>query len=613
MVAGSRVYGPFSDFWQAIRKSVEEDKTPDESTLILPEGVHLLDSVGPSVSVGSTLFVRKCYPRLAKTLKAVEDAMLVGTPGLGKTLFRNYYIRYLTKNHTGDLVIIVHSTAEAGRHVFLTRIEGKYEVYEAHSDFENAFLDIVPKTCPTWYLVDVRGDTRNVQPFESSSTYPFFRVIFTSPNDDVINTYKTLPTTLFTMPLWTYHELRAANALLPMQANSQSSSSSSPLIQQSAPTSTNLVQSQISFISLEVSPGASEAASLTPAPGPVRVSDAVLDERFERYGGVIRAVLGSEAVQQKHKTRVDGAIALFQTEQAAVVGTDAKSKSTRHCLIYTHPILTHADKDLKSEARELKMKTFDHLALFDKTIADPDVVIPPSLTFQGTTPQFWGTRSILQAVAALVMDRLLHRTSNFFNDLRQENNASVQGALYEEICHQLITSVGLDFGAGNRFAIKSWMGEFLQPFYNAFTQSGSPLRFQLPYMLRSKHVQWFRTNRMNAAADLIGAQDLRYLRPSSSNYPAVDAIVKVEVKVDGKKKVHLVGFQFTVAGKHEVKDGNHQLNHLMQDLGIDTLHLIWVPRPSDFERWEPHSVTSLATSEFTPTVYQYVLDLSDRG
>lgn len=76
---------------------------------------------------------------------------------------------------------------------------------------------------------------------------------------------------------------------------------------------------------------------------------------------------------------------------------------------------------------------------------------------------------------------------------------------------------------------------------------------------------WFHGDRERGVADLKGAQDLRYLRPLATNFPPVDALIKVYMKEeDGKERTHFVGFQFTVAREHPLQDGKHQLANLMR-------------------------------------------------
>lgn len=294
-------------FWDAIVKSAADEK--DEASLSLPPGVPLFDSHEPSAHAGSKLFVRKCYPRLARALFDTGDAILKGTPGTGKTLFRNYYMRYIVKHCQGNLVIILHSSAPTSSYYFFTCIDGQYDVYEV-DNFKDAYATPVPSGCPAWYLVDVvAGDASTIQHRESPVKYPFCRVIFTSPNEDVVKRYKSLagPPKQFIMPLWVFKELKEANDLLPEPSSSSSSSSSSQ-----ASTSSSIPKRYQAY-------------------PPVKLSLEVLKARFELYGGIVRAVLGNaKRVQGEHAKRVEDALALFNTQHSAIVGKTTDSKLARH-------------------------------------------------------------------------------------------------------------------------------------------------------------------------------------------------------------------------------------------------------------------------------------------
>ena len=67
------------------------------SCLELPNNVYFLDESGfPNILCGSKLFIRECFEPLYQEIKSSHDKqrppIISGTPGIGKTSFRNYVI-----------------------------------------------------------------------------------------------------------------------------------------------------------------------------------------------------------------------------------------------------------------------------------------------------------------------------------------------------------------------------------------------------------------------------------------------------------------------------------------------------------------------------------------
>ena len=154
------------------------------------------------------LFVRDCYRDLSQIIMETTqcNTVITGTPGVGKTSFRNYLILRLIKHYMtekDDFSIVVDLSPKAIGGVAIQVFEAK--VSENGVIDWNAWKcssDPYPMKRNSWYLLDVSG---------GKSTDGYFgddhrTVMFTSPTASAWHELRKQNTILRYLPTWSYEE-----------------------------------------------------------------------------------------------------------------------------------------------------------------------------------------------------------------------------------------------------------------------------------------------------------------------------------------------------------------------------------------------------------------------
>ena len=193
---------------------IGEDKTINlrDAKLVNKDGVNK----GPS-----KLFVRKCYNELTDVIfgelfigkgEDGKNIVLTGTPGVGKTEFRNYVVYNLlqkmkndkTKNYT----IVLHGTPGDKAQTFIKiSLNSDRTSPNAEIILSNAANKSHLKTCDNLiYLVDVsKGDSNDM-----IALGPGHTVLITSPNKSSYKDLAKEKCVIIYMPLWSLNEMKMA-------------------------------------------------------------------------------------------------------------------------------------------------------------------------------------------------------------------------------------------------------------------------------------------------------------------------------------------------------------------------------------------------------------------
>lgn len=157
-----------------------------EDTLELVNGTSFLGNS----KLGSKLFIRRCYNEMADLIFSdeVQDIVVTGTPGIGKSMF-GYYLLYLLRCEGKSVVF------ELKGDWYRFGDEGAQK--GTYYDFDRAGFFQDPTA---WYLSDPKGPPK--ENFEGTT------VVFVSPDFERMKEFLKLPTSerIF-MPVWSLEEL----------------------------------------------------------------------------------------------------------------------------------------------------------------------------------------------------------------------------------------------------------------------------------------------------------------------------------------------------------------------------------------------------------------------
>lgn len=270
--------------WLVFIRSLDELKAKD-GFLSLPNNVNFVNHMNSPVWKGR-VFVRKCYEELADLIFECKKQMvaITGTPGIGKTLFRNYLAwRILHQHPDNDVAIVFHCSPGDSPMIMVSRESKEYKARESQSRDAKALFSSLPVRCPIYYLLDVSlGDsTKHVFP-DSHRGREFRSCMFTSPAASAYSESKKQgDLSVLYMPVWSLVELKAGAPTVP------------PL-----------------------SPGE-------------------IERRFEKYGGVARPVYSDNGDLQKYDDDLQQAVKALTPADAGDLGfKSVDCKDIRHRLTY---------------------------------------------------------------------------------------------------------------------------------------------------------------------------------------------------------------------------------------------------------------------------------------
>ena len=282
-----------------------------DSFLLLQDYFFIGSENIPSKNIGSSIFIRNDYKCLALLLFNMKDknifkSLLCGTPGVGKTIFRNYFAKFILLNVVGNVAIIFDKSP--GKKSFLfTRIDGKITCYSAASvDPLLEELFNIETAMPVYCLADVSSGNSDKCvfefTFENNSVYHFF--MFSGPND---NAFAKLRAKRLYLPFWNLEELLEAGKMLPL---------------------TYFIEGRINAVYKMVD-GPEKTAEINNIN--IEIST-IIRSRFKDYGGNARVILGNQTTYEDHiKERVLKAVNSFDYKTAECIGAISESK---HCLLY---------------------------------------------------------------------------------------------------------------------------------------------------------------------------------------------------------------------------------------------------------------------------------------
>lgn len=241
----------------------------------------------------SKLFVRACYKPLADLIMEArskqKNVVMSGTPGIGKTEFRNYFVYYLAQQMKagGPLyTIVLHGTPgrrAADCSVLTAKRDGDALSLSAVRVPSTTLNSTINRDDPNLvYLLDVsEGDSKEKLELPAGRT-----VMFTSPNKKAYQEFAKAHLFIgkpLTMPLWKLPEMESAARMLEMD-----------------PTTDHF------------------------------------KEMWRRYGGVPRAVLESEGPDDHgYDNKIQQALTEMKWHDCmASIGATDDTNGTKHRLVY---------------------------------------------------------------------------------------------------------------------------------------------------------------------------------------------------------------------------------------------------------------------------------------
>ena len=225
---------------------------------------------------------------------AIPNAVVTGTPGIGKTTFRNFMIPFLISKLTNvavktDFMICVDiSPSDANVEVLHMTYRGglwKWNAYSCQRTSYSIFLDT--HKCFVWYLVDVsQGNACNI--FRNANR----SVMFTCPNEKAYHDICKEKCILYYMPTWSWDESLCYNLL--MQGDEE-----------------------------------------------------VLLQRFTKYGGISRALFASAGIYGQYEQNVAVALNKFDEKtHFKYVRQENCSTDIRHMLMYFNVTENYRNSEL---------------------------------------------------------------------------------------------------------------------------------------------------------------------------------------------------------------------------------------------------------------------------
>jgi len=224
---------------------------------------------------GSRLIVRDFYDKLGNDIlesigtKNIKRVYMTGTPGTGKSTFRNYLAWKILKRFFADrnaVRIAMHKGGQPFFYLLCLEADGSFRVEFWNVDQLHQHGMIGFELGHNFFgLSDVsKGNDMHSEVFTGGS------IIFSSPNEEAWQQGAKQDCKFFYMPLWEKEELCRFDT-----------------------------------------------------------TEKVFNDRFEKYGGVARVVWGSEDTIETHCTRLKNTMVEFKNLQADVESTNVWSKSHR--------------------------------------------------------------------------------------------------------------------------------------------------------------------------------------------------------------------------------------------------------------------------------------------
>jgi hypothetical protein len=200
--------------------------TVDEDSVLDLSDAQLVDKTGCNAS-DFKLFVRSCYKTLSDELMKARDlkknVVISGTPGIGKTAFRNYFVYYLVQKMKADTdtsyTIVLHGTpGDRASHYYVLSAPIVVGVRTLNAVRVEGSMPMAERNDPNLvYLVDVSGgDSALKFDLKAGRT-----VMFTSPSRKAYSEFLKTGGFLgkpLTMPLWKLDEMKAAASMLEIDA-----------------------------------------------------------------------------------------------------------------------------------------------------------------------------------------------------------------------------------------------------------------------------------------------------------------------------------------------------------------------------------------------------------
>jgi hypothetical protein len=196
----------FYAYWNQMMSASRNDDTKD---IIHLEGISFVDRDNGVDRGFRTLFVRKSYRDLAQMIldNTLRNAVLTGTPGVGKTTFRNYLVLrlikyYREKEEDFSIVLDISPRVEGGVcQVFDVKFIDGEMTWTAQTCSNNPFERAPLLGGNTWLLLDVsQGDSKHRYRNAAHT------IMFTSPNESAWKEFLKEDAVLLYLPTWSHGE-----------------------------------------------------------------------------------------------------------------------------------------------------------------------------------------------------------------------------------------------------------------------------------------------------------------------------------------------------------------------------------------------------------------------
>ena len=157
-----------------------------------------------------SIFVRQCYQDLAQEICKCRLSAIVGTPGIGKSLFLQYFVAFLRARHIKR--IILARPIEGMVYMFDEATVGKYDLAAFYQS--DAYVRDISTDNKTWFLFDATSSER-----ESPRECACNMVVATSTkkNDNTTQIMKSIyerkASVRFYMPVWNWLEIESFGLL----------------------------------------------------------------------------------------------------------------------------------------------------------------------------------------------------------------------------------------------------------------------------------------------------------------------------------------------------------------------------------------------------------------
>ena len=246
----------------------------------------------------SKLFVRPCYGQLIPLImkQTSRNAVITGTPGVGKTMLRNVLVHTLIQSHREQkksFSIVLDKSPGTGNalHVFTATVDTSGTMcWSAHTHTKSFFNSgrEFPAGYPVWYLLDVsKGESSDTIALPDCTR----TIMFTSPNEKAYKEFIKEDCVKYFMPLWSKDEAFRARQ------------------------------------------------SLTPS-----INEGEFSARWEKYGGVARALFASDEEMRSYDERVMEAVNTLDAQtNYNNLGKTNNTSSITHLLFYLDVLVDETD------------------------------------------------------------------------------------------------------------------------------------------------------------------------------------------------------------------------------------------------------------------------------